>query len=292
MTPAFTTSGTTSGPTMTQERRPLPEATERVCVDDVCFDNIDSETGLTIIRQYLAETTKTGARLVCFANVHSIHIARHDHELRYALHRADLVLPDGSGLALAGSAYGLPVRENLNGTDFIPRLLADMARNGRSVFLLGAQLPVVTSCCRVLPLRYPGLVVAGSHHGHFSEEEDESIVNAINAAQPDVLLIGLGTPFQEFWMMRFASRLQVKVCLSVGGLFDFLSGEKMRAPRWMRRLGIEWLFRFLHEPGRKWDRVLVEIPIFLLRTITRQIAVTKGQPRIHGTHIHTRRQKE
>jgi N-acetylglucosaminyldiphosphoundecaprenol N-acetyl-beta-D-mannosaminyltransferase len=287
MTPAFTTSETISGPTGTKTHKPHPEVTERVCVDDICFDNIDSETGLMIIRQYLAETTRTNPRLVSFANVHSIHIARHDHELRYALHRADLVLPDGSGLALAGKAFGLPVRENLNGTDFIPRLLNDIARNGRSVFLLGGQAQVVESCSRVLPLRYPGLVVAGSHHGHFSEAEDESIVHAINTAQPDVLLIGLGTPFQESWMMRFASRLQVKVCFSVGGLFDFLSGEKIRAPRWMRRLGIEWLFRFLHEPSRKWDRVLVEIPLFLMRTATRQIAVTKGQPRIHGnTHQH------
>lgn len=262
--------------------RSAPLVTERTCVDDVCFDNIDRGLALAIIRRFLEDSEHHGPRLVSFANVHTITVARRDHELRYALHRADLVLPDGSGLALAGRVTGLPVRENLNGTDFIPLVLAMLAEQGRSVFLLGAREHVVAACAQDLPRRFPGLRIAGYRHGHFAGSDDGSVLAAITGARPDVLLVAMGTPVQEVWTTAVAHSLPVRICITVGGLFDFLSGERQRAPRWVRRLGMEWLFRFLHEPARKWDRVLMEIPGFLFRLAIRQMPVTRGTGRSHG----------
>ncbi len=257
----------------------LPVVTERMCVDDVCFDNIDTPTALAVIRTYLNEQQPCPVRMVSFANVHSIAIARFDHELRYALHRADLVLPDGSGLALAGRLHGLPVRENLNGTDFIPRVLELLNRERRSVFLLGGQPDVLPACREALMQRYPNLVIAGSHHGHFQGTDDRAIQKMIIEARPDVLLIALGSPLQEIWMTRMAHQLPVRVCFTVGGLFDFLSGGKKRAPRWMQQVGVEWLFRFVMDPRAKWDRVFVEIPWFLFRVLTQQTTVTHNNRR-------------
>lgn len=278
----MTIAATATPATASMEIRPapaLPTLTERVCIDDVCFDNIDTPTALAVIQAFLNEEQPGPVRQVSFANVHSISIARFDHELRYALHRADLVLPDGSGLALAGRLNGLPVRENLNGTDFIPRVLALLAHEQRSVFLLGGHPDVVTTCQEVLKTRYPDLIIAGSHHGHFLGTDDRGIQQKIADARPDALLIALGSPLQEIWMSRIAHLLPVRVCFTVGGLFDFLSGGKKRAPRWMQRLGIEWLFRFMMDPRAKWERVFVEIPWFLFRVLTQQTTVTHSNRR-------------
>ena len=253
--------------------------TERVCVDDICFDNIDTPTALAVVRSFLHEPQPRAPRQVSFANVHSISIARYDHELRYALHRADLVLPDGSGLSLAGRLNGLPVRENMNGTDFIPRVLDLLAHQKMSVFLLGGHPDVVSACREILTQRYPGLRIAGTHHGQFAGIDDQAIQEMIRIARPEVLLIALGSPLQEIWMTRVARQLPVRVCFTVGGLFDFLSGGKMRAPRWLQRLGLEWLFRFMMDPRAKWERVFVEIPWFLFRILTQQITVTRSSRR-------------
>lgn len=248
--------------------------TSLLCVDDVCFDNIAGATALEIIQRYLDDPEPRSPRIVFFVNVHSIHIARRNAGLHAALHRADLVLPDGAGLALAGKVYNRPVSENLNGTDFVPRVLQRLAASGQSVYLLGATRPVLDACLRRIPALFPGLRVAGARHGHFAEAEEPDIIASINAAAPDVLLVAMGTPAQENWIVRHQSRLRTRVCFGVGGLFDFLSGEKRRAPGWMRRAGLEWAFRFLHAPNAKWDRVLLEIPLFLTRTLLRRITVT------------------
>jgi len=255
--------------------------TERLCVDGICFDNISGMTALAIVRHYLTEEASPHPRTVFFVNVHSVHVARRDAGLRDALHKADLVLPDGSGLALAGKVTNRPVWENLNGTDFIPRVLGELTGSGQSVYLLGARPPVLEKCTQNLAVRFPGLVIAGSRHGHFSESEGAEIIRGINDAAPDVLLVGMGTPTQETWIVRHRQELRTKICFGVGGLFDFLSGETPRAPRWVRNLGMEWAYRFAHEPRSKWDRVLLEIPFFVARTFVGRVSVTSHPVRSH-----------
>ena len=255
--------------------------TERLCVDGICFDNIPGTTALAIVRHYLDEGASPHPRTVFFVNVHSVHLARRDADLREALHKADLVLPDGSGLALAGKVTNRPVWENLNGTDFIPRVLGELAGSGRSVYLLGAHPPVLEKCVQNLAIRFPGLVIAGFRHGHFSESEAGEVIRAINDASPDVLLVGMGTPTQETWIASHRSELRAKTCFGVGGLFDFLSGEKPRAPRWVRDFGLEWAYRFAREPKSKWDRALLEIPLFVARTFIGRVSVTSHPVRSH-----------
>jgi N-acetylglucosaminyldiphosphoundecaprenol N-acetyl-beta-D-mannosaminyltransferase len=250
------------------ERGGIGSATSRSCRQTVFIlgvraDNIRGETALDLIQGFARDKERRASSKVIFTNVHTIHSARRDPELLSCINNADLVLPDGAGLKIAGRLLGSPILENLNGTDFIPRVLFRAVSERWTVYLLGAQQEVVDACRHWLLEQYPGLQVVGFHDGHFSHEEEERIVEDINIKCPHILLVSMGTPVQEKWIARNATRLNAGVCLAVGGLFDFLSGAKARAPIWMRRFGIEWLFRFVLDPKSKWQRVFVEIPAFL-----------------------------
>lgn len=231
---------------------------------NVRVDNLSLDAALEGVETLLLDSRRDGVpREVFFANVHSIHLARKDREFRNFLNRADLVLPDGSGLNLAGRVLDMPIMQNLNGTDFTPKVCRMAEVGGWSVYLLGARREVVERCYHNLSKRYAHLELAGYHDGYFSEEDEGEIIRDINRAAPDLLLVALGSPRQEKWIARHAMHLNVGVCFAVGGLFDFMSNERARAPLWVRNLGMEWLFRFLQEPKGKWPRIFVEIPVFL-----------------------------
>lgn len=251
---------------------------------DVRVDNLSLDMALERVETLIHESKRDGIpRQVFFTNVHSIYLARKDPEFRRFLDQADLVLPDGSGLKIAGSILDMPIAENLNGTDFIPKVCRMAEVGNWSVYLLGAQEPIVQRCCRNLKLRFPHIPIAGFHNGYFSAAEEERVIYEINNLKPDILLVALGSPSQEKWVARNAGRLNAHICFAVGGLFDFLSDDKKRAPLWMRKSGIEWLFRFLQAPQNKWDRVLIEIPVFLWLVIQRKITLLI--PRAHSIQL-------
>ncbi len=246
---------------------------DRLCVDGVCFDNTDAATALSHVHALVQAPPARGASSVLFVNVHTLSVARRSKALRDALRDASLVLPDGSGLALAGRLAGRPVRENLNGTDFTPRVLAEAEKAGYSVYLFGAKEEIIRTCHLRLLEHFPRLNICGVHHGHLSPGEERSVLHQIASTRPDILLVGMGTPAQEIWIQKNRETVGARVCFGIGGLFDFLSGERPRAPRWMRRVGIEWAYRFFRDPLAKWDRVLIEIPWFLTRAVLRRIPV-------------------
>ncbi len=258
---------------------------QRLIVEGVRIDNIDSSTALRCVEAFARDRTEGAPRTVLFANVHSLHLARKDPSLLQRINAADLVLPDGSGLALAGRLFGHPIRENVNGTDFLPRVLSHARDRGWTVFLLGGRREIVERCATSLRGRLPGLRIVGVFHGHCADHEQEQVIAQINALRPDLLLVGMGTPTQENWIVRHASRLRAGICFGVGGLFDFLAGDKPRAPRWLRNAGLEWVFRFLHDPAGKWNRVMVEIPAFLGRLVAARImnrALLTRAPHVHN----------
>jgi N-acetylglucosaminyldiphosphoundecaprenol N-acetyl-beta-D-mannosaminyltransferase len=260
-------------------------ARQRLQIQGVRIDNIDSATALQHVVSYGQESGPRSPRIVFFVNVHSLHIARKDPNLLEHINRADLVLPDGSGLLLAGRLSGHPIRENVNGTDFLPKVLARARDHGWTVFLLGGKQDTVDRCARIIAATFSGIRIVGVHHGHCTAEEQAPVTALINALRPDILLVGMGTPIQESWIVQNAPRLSAGICFGVGGLFDFLAGDKPRAPIWLRRAGLEWAFRFLNDPGGKWNRVLVEIPVFLGRVLSARLlkrAVLMPEPHVHN----------
>lgn len=238
---------------------------------DTRVDNLSLDNALEQIEGLITQSQQDEVtRQVFFTNVHSIHLARRDEELRRCLSQADLVLPDGSGLAIAGQVLDMPIQENLNGTDFTPKVCRMAEVGGWSVYLLGAREKVVKNCVENMGQRFPNLDIAGYHNGYFSDEEEQQIIREINERQPDILLVALGSPLQEKWVAENAHRLNANVCFAVGGLFDFMSETVDRAPRWMRRAGMEWMYRFLQDPAKKWNRIFIEIPEFLYLVFKRK----------------------
>ncbi|WP_425053122.1 WecB/TagA/CpsF family glycosyltransferase [Psychromarinibacter sp. S121] len=200
---------------------------------------------------------------VAFLNAHCANVARRDAAYYDALATADMVLPDGIGVELAGKMQGRRFVANLNGTDFTPALLRQAATRGLTVFLLGGQPGVADAAADTLCLKIPGLRVVGTRDGFGGMANDRAAIAAINAAQPDILLVAMGVPKQDLWLARNAHRLDARITLGVGALFDFLAGRVARAPLAVRKAKCEWIWRLAMEPRRMAGRYVVGNATFL-----------------------------
>lgn len=195
---------------------------------------------------------ESGERLsLHFATAHTLVESREDERLRDALSQG-LVQPDGMPLVWLGRAAGRPV-ERVCGPDFMPALIQQGISQRRTHFFYGGEPGVPEALAARMTARYPGLQVAGTLSPPFrtlSAEEEESIIAQINAAAPDYVWVGLGTPKQDLWLAAHRSRLGASALLAVGAAFDLLAGRRRRAPRWMQRTGTEWIYRLAMEPRR------------------------------------------
>lgn len=199
---------------------------------------------------------------VAFANAHTLNTATVNPRYREVLGRF-AVFNDGVGVDLASRLrFGERFPDNLNGTDFVPAYLEHSERNLR-VFLLGARPHVVRHAFETARTRYPRHEWIGFRDGYFSFGEEAELLATLRQQRIDLLLVAMGNPLQELWIDRCAGASRATVCVGVGALFDFLSGEISRAPGWVRSLRLEWAYRLLLEPGRLWRRYLIGNATFL-----------------------------
>ncbi|MDH4138373.1 MAG: WecB/TagA/CpsF family glycosyltransferase [Anaerolineae bacterium] len=194
-------------------------------------------------------------------NTEFVMAAQKDAEFKAIIHAAALALPDGIGLLWAARFLGRPLKERVTGVDTVQRVAELAACRGYRLFLLGAAEGVADLCAQHLSNKYPNLQIVGTYSGSPAVEEEDEIVALIKQAKPDVLFVAYGAPQQDKWIARNLERLEVPLAMGVGGAFDFIAGVAVRAPRWMQRLGLEWLHRLYHEPWR-WRRMLA-LPRFL-----------------------------
>lgn len=213
---------------------------------------------------HLAGELAAGRRTeVAFLNAHASNLAAADDSFASALRRAT-VLNDGAGVDLASRhLHGAPFPENLNGTDFVPRLLGGLTQP-RRVFLLGAAPGVAEAAAEELARLCPQHRVVGVHHGFFADHEASAVARRVAQAQAEVLLVAMGNPRQELFVAEHGAATGAILLVSVGALLDFLSGRVERAPRWVRRLRLEWVYRLAIEPRRMWRRYLVGNVRFLV----------------------------
>ncbi len=211
---------------------------------------IDKVTMDEAIRKVAAFIESGRPHLVVTPNPEIVYASRTDPELRQLLRAASLSVPDGAGIVWASRYLGDPVPERVAGIDLMAGLLELSSRRGFRVFLLGSGPGVAEEAARRLQKAYPGLSVVGVQHGYFRPEEEDRVIEAIRAARPHILLVGMGAPKQEIWLARNLERLGVPVCLGVGGSLDVWAGRARRAPPWMRRANLEWLYRLYREPRR------------------------------------------
>jgi len=195
-------------------------------------------------------------RLVMTPNPEIVVMAQRDGELMDALRQADLLAPDGVGLLWASRKLGCPLPERVAGIDLAGRVLAWAAANDVPVYLLGGRAGVARDAAARLQQRYRGLRIVGWHHGYFSHRESEEICRQVVRSGAKILLVGMGAPRQEKWMVRHRRQLQgVGLIMAVGGSLDVFAGRFRRAPALVRAVGLEWLFRLLQQPWR-WRRML------------------------------------
>lgn len=205
--------------------------------------------------------------LVAYANAHTLNLASSDSGYRAVLQGADIVLNDGAGLDIAGRLFGRPFPENLNGSDFNPKILEEAAAQGWPVFFLGAKPGVADDAASALSERIPGLDVVGTRDGYFAPSESGEVARAIAATGAGVLMVAMGNPLQEMWLSRHLDATGARLGIGVGAFLDFSAGVVPRAPAWMNRLWLEWLYRLLQEPRRMWRRYVLGNPLFLLRVL-------------------------
>ena len=196
------------------------------------------------------------SHIVVTANASHLCMMRRDAELRDACQAADMAVPDGMSVVWALRALGRPVPERVAGVDLMSSLLAVGDTERLRVYLLGARQDVLDALVAECGRRHPGLVIAGSRNGYFEPGDHLSIVEEIRASEPDMLFVGMPSPFKDVFCQRHRDRLQVPVMVGVGGSFDVLAGFTRRAPKAAQRLGLEWAWRFMMEPRRLWKRYL------------------------------------
>jgi N-acetylglucosaminyldiphosphoundecaprenol N-acetyl-beta-D-mannosaminyltransferase len=216
------------------------------------------ETLITIGR------VKRKSHQVATANTDFLVKALKDVQLSKILQQADICTPDGMPLVWAARLLGAPVPGRVAGADMVPALATRAAQKGFSVYFLGAEPGVAARAAEILQQHNPGLKIAGIDSPPFGpiENTQPEVLERIRAANPDVLLVAYGNPKQEKWIERFGPAINVPVMIGVGGSLDFIAGKTRRAPHWMQRSGLEWLYRLIQEPGRLWQRYAVDLVQF------------------------------
>lgn len=253
-----------------------PASTSRIAFRDMFGLSIMSATTTQAIDHLLSTPWP---QRVAFLNAHCANMAARDPIYRAALASADVILPDGIGVELAARMRGEGFVENLNGTDFTPRLLREAARRGLRVFLLGGRVGVAQEAAANLTAHINGLEIVGTRDGYGGMDFNDEVIAHINDSGADIVVVALGVPYQDCWLAENAHRLNARLTIGVGALLDFLAGRVRRAPRWVRRMRAEWVWRLAMEPRRMAKRYLVGNVTFLLRALRDGTGATRSLAR-------------
>lgn len=248
-----------------------------VAVLGVPFHNVTMDETIAMIEQQIREG---GFHQIATANVDFLKNAMQDERLREILCSCDMIVPDGMPVVWMSKMLGTPLKERVGGIDLVQRLAEVSAKRGYGIFLLGASDTHSQRAARALTQRYPGLRIVGRYSPKpqpLESMDHAEILRRIEEAKPDILLVAFGNPKQERWLAMHRDRIKVPVCIGVGGTLDSLSGTVPRAPQWMQRKGLEWLYRVIQEPQRLAARYVADA-VCLLRHLPGYLAAMASQP--------------
>lgn len=226
-----------------------------------------------VIRAIEAWRREGQRKYVVLTNPHSIMMCRRDPDMRRATVSANLVLPDGVGLTMAARILGVVTPARVPGPELMLRLFDCGRPRGFRHFLLGGRPEVLARLSPRLSEMFPGAIVCGQYSPPFREltkEEDEDTLRRLSCAKPDIVWVGLGAPKQEKWIYQHLGRVEAPAMIGVGAAFDFHAGEAPWAPKWVRGAGLEWAYRFAHEPKRLWHRNF-DSPRFLYHVLKQRM---------------------
>lgn len=248
---------------------------KKINILGVKISAINMETTCEIIERWIKEGRK---RYVCVTGVHGITEAQRDKNLINILNSAGVNVPDGKPLSLIGRLLGYKEMERVYGPDLMLSICELSAEKGYTNYLYGGTRGVAERLKSVLVRQFPGLNIVGISCPPFRSltvDEEEELKEVVEKLSPDIFWVGISTPRQEKWMFDHINKLNIHVMIGVGAAFDFLSGTKKQAPKWMQKSSLEWLFRLSQEPGRLWYRYLVNNPLFVLNLALQWIGLRK-----------------
>jgi N-acetylglucosaminyldiphosphoundecaprenol N-acetyl-beta-D-mannosaminyltransferase len=245
----------------------------------ISIDSLTMDEALREIEILLASPQPS---LVVTPNIQHISLLQRDAEFKDAYAAASLILADSMPLVWSSRLLGSPLPERVAGSDILPAFSRRAARKGYGLFFLGAAPGIAARAANVLREKNPGLRIVGVHApGQGFErhlETNEEVLRLIREARPDILFVALGTPKGEVWAWKNKNAASVPVVICCGAALDFISGNKRRSPRWLQKLGLEWLFRVLHEPRRLWRRYLSGNIHFII-LLARELVTRKKAPK-------------
>lgn len=236
---------------------------------DVLGVGIDAVTEAQALDMIQAFVREGGPHQVVTANPEILDNATRTPALHALINRAALVTADGQGVLLAGRILGTPFPARVTGIELAEALCRESAARGLSLYFLGAEPGVVDEAAANMRAQYPGVRIVGTHHGYFRKEGPAAVLADIKATQPDIVLVGMGSPYQEQFIDEELARLGVPAAIGVGGSFDVLSGRVERAPEIFIRLRLEWLYRIASD-RKRWKRALA-LPRFVLKVLRQKV---------------------
>jgi N-acetylglucosaminyldiphosphoundecaprenol N-acetyl-beta-D-mannosaminyltransferase len=234
----------------------------------VHVDTVDMDAAIERIANWISNRD---SRYVCVTGVHGVMESQSDEDLLAIHNRSGMTTPDGMPLVWAAHYAGAPKTERVCGTELLPAVAARAALCGWKFFMYGGKDGVPELLATRLTKTFPGLQIVGTHSPPFrpmTREEDDAVISQINDSEADIVWVGLSTPKQERWMAAHVGRVDAPVLIGVGAAFDLHAGLSARAPKWMQRSGLEWLYRMLTEP-RLLTRYLKSNPRFVWNIVRR-----------------------
>lgn len=223
--------------------------------------NVTMAEAMDAVADFISEG---GLHQVITLNAEILYQAQSNERLLALINQADLVTPDGSGIVWGADYLGIPLQERVSGIDLLWEICRTAPEKGWRIYLLGAAPGIADKAAENLRLKYPGIVIAGVRNGYFdmnNEEEVRNILEDVRQAAADIIFIAMGAPRQEYFIQDYGNDLGVKVAIGVGGSFDVVAGAVKRAPVFMQKMGVEWLWRLACQPSR-WKRMM-NLPRFV-----------------------------
>lgn len=248
-----------------------PNANQQLNVFGIFIDNVSMNEAV----DWVIENAHGKRQVIAqFVNADCLNKAYTNKDYHRLLNKAQRVFADGSGISFASKLKQQPIRENVNGTDMFPLICEKAQRSGTKIFLLGAAINIAKQTKKNIQRYYPAANIVGTQNGYFDKKDTQAVIKKINSSNTDILLVAMGAPLQEQWIDQYKNSINAKVCIGVGGLFDFYSGRISRSPQWLRKIGCEWVWRLIQEPKRMWKRYLIGNFIFVTRVFIEAVTNT------------------
>lgn len=236
---------------------------------DILGVKVDAVTMAQAVERVINLIDGKKSSLVATANAEMLLRATHDAELKNILNAADLVVPDGAGTVWAARHLGKSMPERVAGFDLVQELMKIAPAHNFKFFLFGAAPGIADKAKAKAESLYPGIKIVGTRNGYFKADDEQEIISLIKSSRANILLAALGVPKQEKWLFKYKDELKVPVSIGVGGTFDVMAGVVKRAPLWMQKARLEWLFRAMLQPSRAGR--LIALPKFVWKVHKQKI---------------------